>query len=57
MSATKLDSAAIEAISTCEHCGEKLGLCQCDRDYTPLFEEFCNSLDDYYEGSDGQADR
>lgn len=57
MSATKLDSAAIEAISTCEHCGEKLGLCRCDRDYTPLFEEFCNSLDDYYEGNDGQADR
>ena len=49
MSATKLDSDDIVAISTCEHCGEKLGLSQCARDYTPLFEEFCNSLDDYYE--------
>ena len=43
------DRRTLEAISTCEHCGEKLGLCRCDRDYTPLYEEFQESLAEYIE--------
>ena len=36
----------LDAITTCEHCGCKLGLCECDNESTVLLDQFVDSVNE-----------